>query len=101
MLYQNNSQLPWRAEHGEFTSVLLDARGELVASICPIESKPMREDNADLIAERVSGPRLQPYLFYRECYSGRIQTGAKWNQEFEEMCQREFCQIDPADELIK
>ena len=52
-----------------------------------------------MIVDRVNGPLLHPEKFFKERHSGRVQVGSKWNEEFEETCDREFFEVDLIEEI--
>lgn len=99
MKYLNTSPTPWTAQHGRTIDVIIDRDDDLICAACPIDKRERQRANIQLIVDRVNGPLLPPERFFKERNSGRVQVGSKWNAEFEEVCDREFFEVDLSEEI--
>ncbi len=99
MKYLNTSPTPWTAEYGHTADVIIDRDDNLLCAACPIGKRDLQRANIQLIVDRVNGPLLAPENLFKERHSGRVQVGSKWNEEFEEVCDREFFEVDLSEEI--
>lgn len=90
---------PWNVLAGGTAVLICDANDELLLVIEPAMRVDDQLQIAHSICAAVNGPRLKPFSFYRERYSGRIQTGRRWLEEFQDIASRDFEEIDPEEEL--